>query len=288
MKCWQFLRFTSARELVGLAQVVEGTASHGVMLGDHTLFPETIHSHYPYSKDGRVLWDADTEWPDVWTAIAAMATATTRIHFSTSVVVLPLRNPFELARTIATLSQLSSGRYALGAGVGWMEEEFQAVGVDFATRGQRYDEMLEVMKLLWTGEMVEYHGKHFDFPPSMLSPQPQGRVPIYLAGGSKAAMRRAARHADGWIAGNFTTDTAGAVFASMRQLLDDEGRGGSDFEIIASCPAKLDLYKQLRDLGVDAIVDLPSRSKVGPTTSFEQKADYVKWLAETVYEPMNG
>src|ERR1700719_1867219 len=98
MRFWQFLRFTAPEQLPDLAQKVEASLFDGVALGDHVVFPEKIESPYPYSKDGKVLWDSNTPWPDVWVAIAAMAAVTRRIHFSTNIFVLPLRNPFEMAR----------------------------------------------------------------------------------------------------------------------------------------------------------------------------------------------
>jgi probable F420-dependent oxidoreductase len=286
VKFWQFLRFTAPGEFLTLATEIEKTPVFGVMLGDHSIFPEKIESHYPYSPDGQLLWDAQTPWPDVYTSIAAMAAVTTRLHFSTDVVVLPLRHPVEVARTAATLSHLSRGRYSLGTGVGWMREEFDILGVDFTTRGSRYDEMFDVIDLLWSGEMVEYHGEHFELPRSTLSPQPYGKIPIYMAGGSTAAMRRAARRADGWITGNFTTESIGPTLARMRTYLEDAGRDASQFEIIASCHADIDLYRRLEDLGVTSIVDLASRSKIGPRASIEQKIDYVHYFADTFVTAM--
>jgi probable F420-dependent oxidoreductase len=280
MKFWQFLRFTAPGQLLELAQAIEQTTVHGVMLGDHLVFPETVTSEYAYSKDGRLLWDTETPWPDTFTSIAAMAAVTERLHFSTNIVVLPLRHPVEVARTTATLSHLSRGRYSLGAGVGWMEEEFRAMGVDFRSRGRRYDEMLDVMELLWSGEMVEYHGEHFDLPRSLLNPKPYSRIPIYLGGGSEAAMRRAARRADGWITGNFTAESIGAILTTFRRYVADAGRDPATFEIIASCHADADLHKRLADLGVQHVVDLASRNKIGPGTSVQEKIDYINRFAD--------
>ena len=282
MKFWQFLRFTAPEQLPALAELVEASLFDGIVLGDHVVFPETIESPYPYSKDGKVLWDPTTPWPDVWVAIAAMAAVTRRIHFSTNVFVLPLRNPFEMARTAATLSALSGNRVALGTGVGWMEEEYRAVGVDFKTRGKRYDEMIDVMRLLWTGGMVEYHGEIFSFPRLQMSPKPAGRIPLYLGGGSQPAMRRAARKGDGWITGNFERDTIGDTIARMRTLLREAGRENEDFELIAPVGADLDFIKMLRDLGVTSIIDLYSRRDIGPDKTLQQKAEYFSRYSDTI------
>ena len=282
MRFWQFLRFTAPEELPALAQKVEASLFHGVVLGDHVVFPEKIDSPYPYSKDGKVLWDPTTPWPDVWVAIAAMAAVTHRIHFSTNVFVLPLRNPFEMARTTSTLSALSGNRVSLGTGVGWMEEEYRTVGVDFNTRGKRYDEMIDVMRLLWKGEMAEYHGEFFDFPRLQMSPKPAGHIPIYLGGGSPPAMRRAARKGDGWITGNFKRETIGAIIANMRLMLKQAGRENEHFELIAPVGADLDFVKQLRDLGITSIIDLSSRRDIGPEKTLQQKADYFNRYSDTI------
>jgi probable F420-dependent oxidoreductase len=282
MRFWQFLRFTAPEELTGLAQEVEATLFDGVMLGDHVVFPEKIESPYPYSKDGKVLWDPSTPWPDVWIAIAAMAAATSRIHFSTNIFVLPLRNPLEMARTAATLSLISGGRVALGTGVGWMEEEYRALAVDFKTRGKRYDEMIDIMRLLWTGDMVEYHGEIFNFDRLQMSPKPALPVPIYLGGGSPPAMRRAARKGDGWITGNFTRETIGETIGTLRSMIRNAGREKESFELIAPVGRDLDFIKMLRDLGVTSIIDLASRRDIGPDKTRSQKADYFKRYSDEI------
>jgi probable F420-dependent oxidoreductase len=282
VRFWQFLRFTAPEELPALAQTLESSLFEGIVLGDHVVFPEKIDSPYPYSKDGKVLWDPATPWPDVWVAIAAMAAVTRRLRFSTNVFVLPLRNPFEMARTAATLSALSGNRVALGAGVGWMEEEYRTVGIDFKTRGKRYDEMIDVMRLLWTGEMVEYHGEVFSFPRLQMSPKPAGHIPLFLGGGSAPAMRRAARKGDGWITGNFTRDSIGESLALMRNMLREAGRKEENFELIAPVGADLDFIKLLRDLGVTSIIDLSSRRDIGPDKTLQQKADYFKRYSDNI------
>lgn len=282
MRFWQFLRFTAPEELPALAQKVEESLFHGVVLGDHLVFPEKIESPYPYSTDGKVLWDPATPWPDVWVAIAAMAAVTRRIHFSTNIFVLPLRNPFEMARCASTLSAISNNRVALGTGVGWMEEEYRAVGVDFKTRGKRYDEMIDIMRLLWTGEMVEFHGEIFNFSRLQMSPKPLGRVPIYLGGGSPPAMRRAARKGDGWITGNFARETIAGTIASLRSMLREAGREAEAFELIAPVGANLDFIKELRDLGATSIIDLSSRRDIGPDRTLQQKADYFNRYSDEI------
>ena len=153
-----------------------------------------------------------------------MAAVTRRLRFSVAVYVLPLRNPFEVARATGTLAILSGNRFILGAGIGWMKEEFDIYGVDFRTRGKRFDEYLDVLQLLWRGGMVEYHGTHFDFPPLQISPAPDAPVPIFLGGASTAALARTARKADGWIGAGNTPDE---VPAHPRRAVAAAAGGGS-------------------------------------------------------------
>jgi len=282
MRFWQFLRFIPPDQLPALAQAVEATQLDGIVLGDHLAFPETIESHYPYAASGKVFWDANTPWPDVWVSIAAMAAVTKRIHFSTNIYVLPLRHPVIMARTAATLALLSGDRVALGTGVGWMEEEYRAVGVDFRSRGRRYDEMIDLMRRLWTDEMIEHHGEFFDFDRLQISPRPNRPVPIWLGGGSAPAMRRAAAKGDGWITGNFTPDTIGETLGEMRRLLKEAGREYTPFELIAPVGRDLDLIRRLRDLGVTSIIDLASRRDIGPERSLQEKVDYFRRYSDEI------
>ena len=165
MKFWQAMHFTGAERLVALAQAIEAqTPFYGVQMGDHWFTPAKLDSPYPYPlEQSGTPWPLQTPWPDIGASFGAMAAATKRLHFSTTVLVLPLRNPFEIARTMATLAAISGNRVSLGAGSGWMTNEFSAAGVDFKTRGKRLDEMIDVLRLLWEGRMVEHHGRFLDF-----------------------------------------------------------------------------------------------------------------------------
>lgn len=128
---------------------------------------QSLAPDYPYSDNGRPPQTADSEYPDCFVSIAAMAAVTSTIRFTTGVYVLPLRNPIELAKATATLSILSRGRFVLGVGSGWMKEEFDIYGVDFKSRGGRFTESIEVLRKLWGGGMVDHHGDFFDFPAIM-------------------------------------------------------------------------------------------------------------------------
>ena len=289
MKFWQFLPFTEVDQLSGVAQIAEEVGFEGVLLGDHAFFPEKIESRYPYTPDGRPGFEEGTPWPDPWVAIASMAAVTTRLRFGTSVYILPLRNPFQVARAVATTAVLAGGRVALGAGAGWMREEFEQFGVDFRSRGRRYDEMIAVLRKLWSGGMVEHHGEFFDFDRLEVQPAPEEPIPIYIGGNSKPALRRAARLGDGWISAGSAPDEIPEVMETLRSLRREAGRERLPFETLVSVAAlpDLDLFRRIEDQGVSAVVHWPFKYWLGASSSLEQKRAGLEKYAEQFIVPIN-
>lgn len=198
MEWWLNAGFLPAEYLVPIARTAEEAGFTGVSMPDHLVYPEKLESTYPGSPDGRVTWSPASPWPDAWVAISAMAAATTRLRFTTAVYIAPLREPVGLAKAISTASALSGGRVECGFGTGWMREEFDLLHQGFADRGARLDELIQVLRLLWSGEMVSFSGAHYAFPRMQMSPAAAGPVPVLIGGYVRAARRRAARN-DGWI-----------------------------------------------------------------------------------------
>lgn len=284
MKFWQVLSFTEPDQLIPLAKAAEEAGFHGVMLSDHLFFPGRLESRYPYSEDGTPGFDGNTPWPEPWTTIAAMSAVTERLHFGTMVYILPLRNPIELAKSLGTVAFHSKGRVTLGAGAGWIQEEFDTLGIDFKTRGKRMNEMIHVMRSLWSGEMVEHHGDHFDFGPLQMSPAPGAEIPIYVGGLSKFALRRAASLGDGWVGTGQTPDEAVEFCATLRGLREDAGRGAESFETIIPLvvPLELDLLRRLEGEGMTATTCYPFSYQIGPTSTLQQKCDVMVQFGEKV------
>ena len=139
MKFWQAVTWAETEQLIEIAKFAEECGFEGLMGGDHALWPNSLEPAYPYSDSGYPPQVEESEYPDQWVSIAAMAASTTTLKFTTGVYILPLRNPIEVAKATATLSILSGGRFILGAGAGWMKEEFDVYAVDFSTRGKRLD-----------------------------------------------------------------------------------------------------------------------------------------------------
>jgi len=284
MKVWQVLSFNEPEQLVPLAQAAEAAGFHGVLLSDHLFYPEQLRSQYPYSPDGKPGFDGATLFPEVWTSIAAMASATTRIHFSTLVYVLPLRHPLEVAKTLATLSRLAGGRVALGCGAGWIQEEFDQLGVDFKTRGARFDEMLGVLRALWRGGMVEHHGRFFDFDRLQMSPAPRAPLPIYVGGVSPPALRRAARLGDGWMGTGQDPAEVPALLARLRELRAAAGRASEPFETIVPLvtPPDLDVWRRLGEAGMTATTAWPFSYTLPPDATLAQKRDSLLRFGDSI------
>jgi len=253
------MAFSPPAEILPLARAAEHAGWDAVGVSDHLVHPATIRSPYPYTPDGAPRWPEMTPWPDPWVTIAAMAAVTTRLRYFTNVYVLPLRNPVQVAKTVGTAAVLSGDRVALGIGVGWMEDEFSVLGQDFATRGRRADEMIEVMRKLWTGERVEHHGRYYDFDPLRMLPAPGARVPIYVGGLSDAALRRAASLGDGWISDLHTSEELRTISAKLRTLRSAAGRAADPFELVAAPSDSFDAdgYRRLEEHGVTTIAMMP-------------------------------
>ena len=274
MKFWQSLSFTETDQLVPLAQICEEVGFHGVIVSDHVFYPARLDSPYPYSQDGRPPFGPETEWPEPWAAISAMAAATTRLRFVTAVYLAALRHPLLVAQSVSTAAVLSGDRVALGVGAGWMAEEFAPLGQDFRTRGRRLDEMIEVLRTLWGGGMVEHHGAHYDFGPLQMSPAPKRTVPVYVGGTSRPALRRAARN-DGWIGAGTDPVEVPARVERLRALRVEAGRADEPFETIVAVTAQpdVDLFRRLEDAGATATVHYPLLFSLGPGSKLEQKRE---------------
>ncbi len=284
MKFWQSMTWAETEQLCAVARFAEELGFEGLIGADHALYPEKMRPDYPYTETGRPPQTADSEYPDMWTSFAAMAAVTQRVRLVCGVYVLPLRNPIEVAKQAATLAKLSAGRFALGVGVGWMREEFEIYGVDFASRGRRMDEMIEVMHGLWTGEMFEYHGEFFDFDRIVVSPRPAHPIPLYFGGAAPIALRRTARIGDGWIGAGNTPEEVPGLMAELARLRQAAGRGDRPFETLVGVYAEpdVDLFRRLEDSGMTSGIHLPFAFSFDGPSSLDQKKRLMEEFAESV------
>ena len=190
--------------LSSIAQLGDRLGFYCMVAPDHILMPREVHSVYPYSVTGSILAGGNSgagEWPEQITTLAFLAGVTRRIRLVTSVMIVPYRNPLLTAKMLATLDLLSQGRLIVGAGVGWMREEFELLEAPpFAERGQVTDEYLQAFIELWTADNPRFDGEHVRFSGLIFQPKPAQRPhpPIWIGGQSRAALRRAARLGQAW------------------------------------------------------------------------------------------
>lgn len=217
-----------------LAKLAEDLGFESLWAVDHVVMCPEYRSRYPYDPSGRSPFEADVVQPDPLQWLGWAGAVTTRLRLGTGILILPLRNPVVLAKTVATLDRLSGGRVLLGVGVGWVAEEAEAVGTDFATRGPRTDEAIEAMRALWRGEpTASFAGPtvRFDRVVSRPAPAQPGGVPIIVGGHSRAAARRAGRLGDGFYPLGVFGPDLDALLGVVREAADEAGRDASAIEI---------------------------------------------------------
>ncbi len=246
----------------------ESAGFESVWGGEHVIIPDAIASRYPYTADGKIPAEPDTPIPDplIWLAFAAAAAPTLRL--GTCILIVPQRNPLVLAKALATLDQLSGGRVELGLGVGWMKEEFDALGVAWERRGARNDEYIAAMRALWAGPHAEFHGEFVDFPPVTCSPRPvNGSIPVLVGGDTDAAISRAVRIADGYFPGEGDVERLGELLGRLRKAAEQADRDPNTIEINAMFGVQMDDpaagVEQMAELGVGRIM-VPAFFFAGP------------------------
>ena len=243
-----------ATDYVAVAKRAEELGYESLFLPDHLIFPMKVPATYPYATGGEPPWQGDSNMYDPWVFLGHLAAVTSKIKLGTNVYILPLRDPIVVARAVMTLDRLSNGRAVLGAGVGWLKDEFDMVGRDWHTRGAIMDEAIMLLKQLWTQRVTEFRGKHLSYGPVMFEPKPvqKPHPPIYIGGVSMAAMKRAARVGDGWMAVSGDFATVRGQIQTVKDLLREHGREKEPFSItVSGANATLDLVRRYEELGVD-------------------------------------
>jgi probable F420-dependent oxidoreductase len=220
-----------------LARLAEAAGFDMLITVEHVIWPTAYTSAYPYAASGRIPGDPSTPLPDPLIWMAWVAAVTSRLRFMTGVVILPQRNPLVLAKEVATLDYMSGGRIDLGIGVGWLKEEFSAVGVPFERRGKRADEYIAAMRALWAGDDASFAGEFVNFTGVSSNPKPvRGRVPIVIGGHSPAAAQRAGRLGDGFFPLSAGQSEIGPLIDMMRETAASAGRDPAAIEITTTCP----------------------------------------------------
>ena len=288
MKFVLSMAFCPLDDILELAQTADECGWDAITFSDHVVHPETINTPYPYTETGERRWDAFTDWPDPWVIIGACAAVTRNIRFTNNVFVLPIRNPFLVAKAVSTAAVVSNDRVTLTIGVGWSKEEYQLLQQDFHTRGKRCDEMIEILKKLWTGDMVEHHGKHYDFDRLEMNPAPKKDIPIWVGGISEAAHRRAARLGDGWLSDLQSSQEILDTVANIQNYRKEYGRADLPFDVMASPNDAFELngFRKLEEGGISHLLTMPWAFYHGENPSLEQKKDGIKRFADDIIAHM--
>ena len=268
-----------------MAEMLESAGFDSIWTSDHVVFPHEVRSRYPFAADGRITWPVDVDYLEPVVALSAMTSTTVTAELGTSVLILPMRNPILFAKQAACIDAISRGRLVLGVGVGWLREEFEALGADFDARGAVLDEWLSIARRCWTGTIEPFEGRYYRLAEAIFCrPTPTRRVPVLIGGMSRRAQERAGRIADGWLAQfsleNLSESAVAAGLAVLREAGAKAGRPPAeldDFRVVVrvtGADRKLDvLATRLETLAgagaTELIVDVDWESDEGPAKSFD-------------------
>jgi len=245
-----------------MAEAAEQSGFESVWTVEHVVVPRDYSSAYPYSRDGKMPGGGEFDIPDPLIWLSWLAARTTTLKLATGILILPQRNPVVLAKEVATLDALSGGRMLLGIGIGWLEEEFDILGVPFADRARRTEEYVEAMRALWSQDLPTFSGETVSFTDAFCRPRPvDGSVPVIVGGHSPAAARRAGRIGDGFFPAKGDLP---ALLGEMRTAAEQAGRDPDAIEVtysgaavIGGGEAALDEVGRLADMGVSRLLVPP-------------------------------
>ena len=250
-----------ADDYIRVAQKAEELGYHSLWLGDHVVIPEKIEAAYPYSADGSAGFPRRAPFPDPFVLLGGLALATSRILLGTSVIVIPYRNPLAVAKAVTTVDLLSHGRFQFGVGVGWLKEEFDALGEDFARRAGQTREYLHIMKAVWQAEPASFSGEFLTFSDIHNVPLPvqKPHPPIIFGGESMPALKRVADLGDGWQPGTASLKVLSKSVPQLKALMTERGRDYADLSVSALSAAspvlrKPEVIPQLSELGVQELI----------------------------------
>ncbi len=268
-------RYVDPVKALELIQAGEEAGFESAWTVEHTVVPSGYESAYPYSTDGKMAGGKDDiPLPDPLIWMAYVASHTSRIKLGTGILILPQHNVVITAKQVATLDHLSGGRVLLGIGVGWLREEFEALGVPFEDRGRRTDEYVAAMRELWAGDPPNFSGEFVSFKDTHCRPRPvNGTVPIIVGGHSKAAARRAGRLGDGF----FPARGAPAELVALaRSEAEAHGRDPGALEVTTSLPEDLAELKGMANVGVDRVL-VPVTNMAGLPTAISGPEEALTW-----------
>jgi len=248
----------SADKMIKVAQTAENAGVESVWTFEHVIVPNEYESRYPYSPNGKMGTTPETNFIDPLIALTVVAANTSKLRLGTGVNILSQSNPLLLAKQAASLDLISNGRFMLGVGIGWLQEEFLAMGTPFERRGARFDDYVQAMKKVWSGDVVEHKSDFVQWTGFKSHPLPvQTPFPVHIGGSKGKAFERLAKYAEGWFAPTANIDQLSTLLKPLEQACEAEGRDVSTVEV--SCmwiPAAegIDSVKRYEDLGVSRLI----------------------------------
>jgi probable F420-dependent oxidoreductase len=259
---------TDAESIKAIAGNAERLGFATLWAPEHVVLIEGYKSRYPYAASGEVMGRLDSPLLDPWVGLGYAAAFTKRVRLATGVCLVPEHNPLALAKAIATVDHLSGGRVVVGIGIGWLEEEFQAMGITWERRADRTRDYVSAMRRLWGDDVSAFEGEfaRFDNVRSFPKPVARGKLPVIVGGNTMPALSRVAEYGDGWFGLNLSPEQTAERLEKLRGLLDARRRRLEDLEIIigpsTNRPAADD-FRKYHDLGVKELVLPPFGPRAG-------------------------
>jgi probable F420-dependent oxidoreductase len=267
-----------------LALAAEASGWDSFVIPDSLCYPEVSNSTYPYTPDGRREFLDDKPFIEPFSLIPALGALTQTLRFTTFVVKLPIRQPVLVAKSAFSVAVLTQNRFGFGVGLSPWPEDFEVTGTDWATRGARLDEMIEIIRGLSRGGYFAYTGAHYEVPSIKLCPVPTRPIPFLIGGHAEPALRRAARLGDGWMHAGSDADTLKRLLARLGALRRDYGREREPFEIhaISMDAYSVDGVRRLEDQGVTDVIVGFRNVYEKDTQTLQEKIDALRGYADRV------
>jgi probable F420-dependent oxidoreductase len=267
-----------------LAVAAEAAGWDSFVIPDSLCYPEVSDSTYPYTPDGRREFLDDKPFIEPFSLIPALGALTQTLRFTTFVVKLPIRQPVLVAKSACSVAVLTQNRFGFGVGLSPWPEDFEVTGTDWATRGARLDEMIEIIRGLARGGYFAYAGKHYDVPSIKLCPVPTRPIPFLIGGHAEPALRRAARLGDGWMHAGGDAETLKRLLARLGALRREYGREREPFEIhaISMDAYSVDGVRRLEDQGVTDVIVGFRNVYEKDTQTLQEKIDALRGFADRV------
>lgn len=264
------------------AQLAESAGLESVWTFEHVIVPVDYASKYPYNESGKMGAAPETPFLDPLIALTAIAANTKTIRLGTGVNILSQVNPLLMAKQAASLDAIAGGRLMLGLGIGWLKEEFAAMGVPFERRGARFDDYVAAMRKVWSGDVVEHDSDFLNWHGFKSYPLPTG-LTVHIGGNKGKAFERVAKLGDGWFAPTADPEKLAPQLETLKAACADAGRDMAEIEI--SCMwgmnGGVDMVKQFEDLGVSRLIVPVLDPTAGPP------ADIIKKLGDEVVGKVN-